>query len=146
VPTTDDWLDQQVDRALARQRSQVDTAKVIAVFTTGIAGTLVATSLQVGDKPHLLDHVGVWLLLATALAVVVVVFVDRLSEADHAAIIQTARFNRWDDEHLLRELRIESMTAVRVNGGVVTLVRAATCIQVILAIATGVIATVSLLL
>lgn len=65
--TPEEWLEVQADRALARQRAQADTAKLLATFAAGVAGALVATALQVG-APEGLDWASAWLLLMTSWA------------------------------------------------------------------------------
>jgi hypothetical protein len=54
-----DWLGSQADRDLARQRAQVDTAKLLATFSAAVAVTLVATALQVGQSVSSWDKLAV---------------------------------------------------------------------------------------
>ncbi|MFF5079198.1 hypothetical protein ACFY36_19240 [Actinoplanes sp. NPDC000266] len=142
--TPEEWLEVQADRALARQRAQVDTAKLLATFAAGIAGALVATALQVGE-PEGLDWAAAWLLLVTFVAVLGVIAVDRLAEADHDQILNVRAIRNWDQDKMLEELRVAALTAVYSNGGVVRMVRSVLALQLLLSVATGIVAATSLL-
>jgi hypothetical protein len=142
--TPEEWLEIQSDRALARQRAQVDTAKLLATFAAGIAGALVATALQVG-RPNGLDWAASWLLLVTFVAVLAVIAVDRLAEADHDQILNMRMVRNWTQDQLLLELRAAALTAVYANNEVVRIVRTALAVQLLLSVTTGIVATTSLL-
>jgi hypothetical protein len=142
--TPEEWLEIQSDRALARQRAQVDTAKLLATFAAGIAGALVATALQVG-RPNGLDWAASWLLLVTFVAVLAVIAVDRLAEADHDQILNMRMVRNWTQDQLLLELRAAALTAVYANNEVVRTVRTVLTAQLLLSVTTGIVATTSLL-
>jgi hypothetical protein len=142
--TPEEWLEIQSDRALARQRAQVDTAKLLATFAAGIAGALVATALQVG-RPNGLDWAASWLLLVTFVAVLAVIAVDRLAEADHDQILNMRMVRNWTQDQLLLELRAAALTAVYANNEVVRTVRTVLTVQLLLSVTTGIVATTSLL-
>jgi hypothetical protein len=113
--TSGEWIERQADRSFARQRAQVDTAKLLATFAAGVAAALVATALQVG-RPSYLDKVSLWLFAACSFAVIMVVLCDRLTEADHTQTCVVAATNGWDDNRLVGELRILHVAAVRNNS------------------------------
>lgn len=139
-----DWLEGQADRSLARQRAQIDTAKLLATFVAGIAAALVATALQVG-VPTILDTVSVYLLFASVIATIGVVVVDRLVEPNHLLVLEKAVVNGWSDEKQLQELRVAAQAAVFANEGVVRIVRWMLAIQVLLSALTGFLSVMSLL-
>ncbi|SNY65337.1 hypothetical protein SAMN05421748_12829 [Paractinoplanes atraurantiacus] len=142
--TAEEWLEGQADRALARQRAQVDTAKLLATFAAGIAGALVATALQVG-VPEGLDWAAAWLLLVTFAGVLGVIAVDRVAEADHDKVLGLQVLRGWSQEDLLVELRVAELKAVYSNDEVVRLVRSVLAVELLLALATGIVAATSLL-
>lgn len=144
VEDVSDWLEQRAYRAFERQRAQVDTAKLIATFSAGIAGTLVATALQVKD-PSTLDVVAVWLLAATVVFSIAVILLDRLIEADHAHVLEMSEVHGWTKTEVRSRLREATLSTVKANGAVVTVVRCALAIQVAVAVVTGAVAAASLL-
>ncbi len=129
--TVPEWLERQADRTLIRQRSQVDTAKLVATFAAGVAATLVATALQVGS-PSAWDIAAVSLLGATVAATVIVISFDRLTEANHPAILQLKQIHNWSEERLLEELQASLIAAVDANAWVLTAVKIAATVQVML--------------
>jgi hypothetical protein len=139
-----DWLDKDLEAAAARQRSRVDTAKLLATFIAGIAATLVATALQVGT-PNTLDMMSAYFLAASVVAAIFVVISDRITEADSDLLLRIAQQEKWSDQELVGKLRRASMIAAENNKGVVAQVQSALSVQVALSIITGVIAAVSLL-
>ena len=142
--TPAEWLENQADRSFARQRAEVDTAKLLATFSAGVAATLVATSLQVGE-PNGLDLAGTIFLASAVLAVIVVIVLDRVAEADQGKVLELSQVNRWTQAQVLKELRKSTLTAAYSNAEVVLNVRRALMVQVILSCVAGVIACVSLL-
>jgi hypothetical protein len=142
--TSSEWLDGQADRISARHRAQVETAKLIATFSTAIAATLTATALQVGT-PSGWDRVAVVLLFVTALLTVAVVIADRLAEPDHTHVLEEATHRDWDDAALLTELQVAGLAATSVNRQVVNSVRVVTICNLVAALLTSVFAVVSLL-
>jgi hypothetical protein len=142
--TPAEWLENQADRSFARQRAEVDTAKLLATFAAGVAATLVATSLQVGE-PSGLDLTGTIFLAAAVLAVVCVIALDRIAEADQGKILELSQINKWTQAQVLRELRKSTVVAAYSNAEVVLSVRRALIVQVILSCVAGTIACVSLL-
>lgn len=119
VTAKGEWLEVQADRAAARQRSQVDTAKVLVTFSAGIAATLVATALQVGDPSKRDIAAAVVLGLSMAL-VMAVLKKDRLTEADQDSILSQGAALTWSDARLVGELRAAQLAAVRSNESTVT--------------------------
>jgi hypothetical protein len=139
-----EWLDGHADRTFARQRAQVDTGKLVATFSSAVVATVVATALQVGS-PSGWDKVAVALLALSFGAALIVILLDRLTEANESAIVQVARIQSWPDARLLQELRIGTLTAGIANEGVVRSVRVAVVAQVTTSLFGGAAAIVSLL-
>ncbi|GIF45082.1 hypothetical protein Axi01nite_93930 [Actinoplanes xinjiangensis] len=142
--TPAEWLESQADRTFARQRAEVDTAKLVATFSTGVTTTLVATSLQVGE-PNGWDLTGVILLAAAVLAVFYLILLDRITESDQNQLLEISKLNGWTDAQLVNELRTSMLKATYVNTGVVTNVRRALVGQVFLSLMAGIFACISLL-
>jgi hypothetical protein len=137
------WLEQQADRAASRQRSQVDTAKLLATFATGLAATLVATALQVPGSDWWEKSAVIILGVASLLSISVLI-ADRISEVDHAALLSQAHTQQWTAEELLGELRTAQIEAVSGNEGTVSLLRWLSGSSLVAAVAAGVCATVSM--
>jgi uncharacterized membrane protein YeaQ/YmgE (transglycosylase-associated protein family) len=142
--TCADWLESQADRAFARQRAQVDTAKLLGTFAAGIAATLVATALQVGT-PERLDRIAAYILVGAVVGAICVILLDRITEADHAKILELSQLKKWDEDKLMEELRVATIKAVHNNGSVVNSIRWTLSLQVASSAAAGVTATLSLL-
>ena len=132
--TLDDWLQQNSDRVQARQRAQVDTAKVLVGITLAVAATLVATALQVGDTPRGWDYTACFVLAASFLATVVVVGLDRLKEPNRHLAQDKAQRGKWADERLLEHLREQALDAEDENATVVRAVHVATGVQVLVSV------------
>lgn len=133
----------QSDRVAARQRSQVETAKLVATFLTGVAATLCASALQVkGTRPLEVESL-ICLALAAALTIAVILC-DRLREAPHKDILVRAGQLAWSQPETLRQLRTAVTDAVNANQRVVTLVQWVTRIQVLVALTSGTLATLSM--
>jgi hypothetical protein len=145
VATSEDWLEGQAERIMARQRSRADTAKLVATFAAGIAATLVASALQTAVTPSTLTWVTAWALAATVLLTAAVVLLDRLEEPDHAKVLQLAALGHWNDAHLLFELRAAALEAARLNERTIGRIAAFLWLQLIVAVFTGVTAAYSML-
>lgn len=139
-----EWLDGQADRTSARQRAQVDTGKLVATFSAAIVATIVATALQVGH-PSTWDRVAAVLLALSFAVALVVILLDRLTEADQSAIVQIARTQNWPDAKTLTELRVATLTENIANEGVVRSVRLAVAVQVTTSLFGGAAGIISLL-
>jgi hypothetical protein len=139
-----EWLENHADRLSARQRAQADVAKLVVTFTTGVAATLVGTALQVSPTTKL-DRAATWVLAAAVILTLIVLFLDRVREADHEALFTEARLRGWDDARLLMELRFAVVAAAQFNLRWLVFVRAAVAAQVSVAIVAGMLAGISLL-
>lgn len=137
------WLEQHADRIAARQRSQVDTAKLVTTFATGIAASLVAAAIQVQGTSRA-EGWSVWGLAAASLLAILGAFADRLMEAAHDAVIERSKIEEWDDELLVRKLRVATLAAVRHNEAIVLWVRCLAVGQILVAAASGGLAAWSL--
>ena len=139
-----EWLEAQADRVTARQRAQVDTAKLVATFAAGVAATLVATALQVGTPPTSHDLVATLGLGLVLFLTIAVVLADRITECDHEAVTNASLMHGWDQNRLIAELRTALLVAVTVNAGVVRWVQWALVPQLLLSMATTTLAAWSL--
>jgi hypothetical protein len=142
------WMQDQSDRALTRQRATADNAKLVATFIAAVAATLVATALQVGESARKLDIASVVALAFGVIVTLAVIGADTICEADHQAILSASVSGgqRWTDEHLLRELRSQSVAAAEGNEAVVRRIRLWLALQVLLALIAGGLAVASLVL
>ena len=138
------WVEANADRVQARQKAQADAAKLIATFIVAVAASLVAAQLQ-EKTSAVFDRWSVILLAVSTVLAVMVVLLDRLSEADHLEILEEARLLGWDNETLLGELRLNSVAAARDNEKVLREVRIALLVQFVCAIAGGAVAVAGLL-
>ena len=139
-----EWVDPQADRVLDRQRGQVDSAKVVAVFAAGTAGAIVASALQTGT-PNDLDRNSVIALAGAAILTLIVVFLDRVREADHEWLSTQASVFVWTPDQFVIALQAHTLSAITDNEKVVSLVRHALLVQILVASAAGLFATLSLL-
>jgi len=145
MPTVSEWLEGHADRVAANQRAQAETVKLLATFSAVFAATIVATGLQVGP-PTRLDLVAAILLLISVAATVAVVLLDRITDVNPGSVLQEATVAGWDDTELVRELRLWRLAAVENNAQVITLLRRALAIQILLSVASATVAAVSLLI
>ena len=135
--TTQDWLDTQVDRVSDRQRARADTAKLVATFAAGVAGSLVASALQTGATASSWDWTSAWALAITIVLTVAVVLLDRLTEADHRTILTNAQAAGLDADATLAQLRLAAMTSTKANESVIKAIGVALWLQLISAVFTG---------
>ena len=142
--TIEEWLEADADRAMSRQRAQADAAKLVATFVVGIVATLVATSFQVGS-PLSDNRWEAVLLAASVILTAMVVFLDRISEADRNAILAEAQVRHWDKQELLTELRMNLIAASKDNQKVLREVRICLFIQFLVAISCGLTAVIAML-
>ncbi len=131
--TSAEWLEGQTDRILSRQRAQAETAKLLATFATAVAAGLVATALQVAPSTTA-DRRALVLLFASFLLALFVVFADRLAEADHNHVLTAAKLSGSDEATTLAELRTANLTAVNYNEGVISIMRVALIVQLLLSV------------
>jgi hypothetical protein len=119
-----EWLEGQAARTLDLQRTTVENSKLMATFIAAVAATIVATALQVG-RPGWLDSLAtaglVWCLGATWR----VIEADRLTVADHDAIMTSGTAQGLGADDMLHDLRQGTIAAVNNNETVVKNVRSA---------------------
>jgi len=139
-----DWLETQADRELARQRAQVDTAKLLATLAVGVAATLVATALQVGRAASAWDKVAVGMLGGAFGAVILVVLADRISQVNHLNVVSQSVIEGWSQTQLATKLQALTIAAVDSNEAPVRAVRRLAVIQVLISAASAGAAIVSL--
>jgi len=142
--TLGDWLQQNSDRVLARQRAQVDTAKILVSITLAVAATIVATALQVRATAEL-TLAACWILAAGFVATVPVVMLDRLKEPDRLYAQDRAHRGKWSDDQLLDVLHGLALDAEKENNSVVRIVQVATAVQVTVSLVCGVFAVIAVL-
>ena len=141
----DSWLQQNSDRVQVRQRAHVDTAKVLVSITLAVAATLVATALQVGDAPRGWDYIAAWVLLASFIVTVLVVFLDRLKEPNRHKAQDRAQRGKWPPDKLLSYLQEQALDTEDENHKVVTHVHVASAAQVLVSLLACAAAGMSLL-
>jgi hypothetical protein len=141
----DEWLQQNSDRVLARQRAHVDTAKVLVSITLAVAATMVATALQV-EPVKGMDVAAGGVLAGSFVATVGVILLDRLKEPNRHLAQDKAQRGKWSDEQLLGYLREQALDTEDENRVVVYHVHIATAAQILSSSAAGVIAALSLLM
>lgn len=139
-----EWREKDLDRRSARQRTQIETAKLLATFAVSASAAIVASALQAG-KSTTWNLAAIILLGIAFLAVVGVIFLDRTTQVDQEQLVIEGQIKQWSDERLLQELRVEFLASVNNNESVVNSVQRTTQIQVIISILSAVSATISLL-
>lgn len=139
-----EWRVRQTEQALDRQRSQVETAKLLVTFALAVGATLVATALQVG-RPTALDVWATVALAAAFLGVVAVIVLDRLKEPNPDYVDAQAAVNGWNDVQRLAALEILSVAAQGDGDDVVRIIKGAATLQVAVTVAASVLAALSLL-
>lgn len=137
------WLEQDLQRRAASQRTQVEAAKLLATLGVATAAAFVASALQVG-RIETDDVIATWLIGGAFLAVVIVVLLDRSTIVDHQALINEMALGNFDEEQRLTSLRKDAMISVLNNDEVVRQVRFAAGLTLLLAAASAVFAIVSL--
>lgn len=137
------WLEQDLQRRSAGQRTQVEAAKLLATVGVATAAVFVASALQVGrNKTD--DVTAAWLIGCAFLAVVMVVLLDRSTVVDHQALLNEVALGNFDEEQRLTSLRKDAMISVLNNDAVVRQVRFAAGLALLLAAASAVFAINSL--
>jgi hypothetical protein len=139
------WLEADADRSMNRQRAQTDSAKLVATFVVGVVGVIVAASLQLTAPPVAHRQLTAWLLATSVALTVLVIILDRISEADHEGIITEARIRNWGEDRLLQELRLNTITASKDNQKVLHEVWIGLLVQFAAATSCGAIATIGML-
>lgn len=139
-----EWRERDLERRTARQRTQIETAKLLATLAVSAAAAIVASALQAGrSKPWTLLSV---IILAVAfLAVVLIIMLDRMTQVNQDHIVAEAQVRGWNEDRMLQELQLAFVVSVYNNEEIVRSVRLATQLQVALSIASAVGATISLL-
>jgi hypothetical protein len=96
--SVEEWRDQHAARELARQTSQLETAKLLVTFTAGISATLVATALQVGEHAINADRWACAILAASFAFAVATIGLDRSKSPNHAKASLRREQNGWTEE------------------------------------------------
>jgi hypothetical protein len=143
VADISEWLEEHADRVSGRQRAQVETAKLLTTFATGVAAALCAAAIQVAGSSAL-ENWSLILLASAAGLTVMTVLTDRLTEAPHKELLSQAHTQGWTNDQLLRELRTAQIDSVETNQGVVQIVRFVALVQVASAAGAGLLATLAL--
>src|SRR4051812_26816620 len=82
APEVRAWMSQNLDQRISRQRSQADTAKLVSTFTLALAGTLLATALQVEKTSQALNLAGSIFLGIAFILTLLVVWLAQVVEPD----------------------------------------------------------------
>jgi hypothetical protein len=139
-----EWLDAERYQAFAGQRSRIETAKLLATFSAGMAAAVVATALQVGD-PNVLDGIAVVFLSLAFAGAIAAILLDRTKDVDVDAVVRDAHVGGWTHIQLINALRQASYTALTYNRSVVNSTRLSALYAASAAFASGALATLSLL-
>lgn len=142
--SVDEWSDQTWDRAFARQAAQADNVKLLATFALALAGTMVATALQVMPQGRL-DLAAAIVLGGAFLLTVAVILLDRLKWPSRRKALQRQTDNGWTDPQLLAYIRIATRDAQEENDALIRRLQRVAEYQLILSGAAGVLAVISLL-
>ena len=140
----DHWLEQHAERVTAKQRSQVDTSKLLVSITLAVAATMVATALQV-DPVKWSDYVACAVLALSFGASVTVVMLDVVKEPNRHLARDHANAGKWSPEAellILRKMALDSEVETR-RG--IRIVQRVTELQVLLSATASLFAAVSLL-
>lgn len=139
-----DWILQNAEQVVARQQSQVETAKILVGLTLGASVTLVATCLQVGSVSAL-DFISAILAVLTVLASVATIYFDRLREPDRTYVEGIADENGWTAAATLVLMRQIARATEELNEELLKPVILCAQIQVVLALSAITFALASLL-
>jgi hypothetical protein len=139
-----DWLEKDLERRSATQRTQIEAAKLLATLAVATAAAFIASALQSGHS-RTQDVVAVCLIAAAFAAVIAVVLLDRSTVVDHEAMIVGAMLGNFDGEKELKELEQASIVSVLNNDTIVGQVKAATGVTLLLAATAAAFAVASLL-
>lgn len=74
----------------------------------------------------------------------IVILLDRISEVDHRAVIDEGLSKGWQEDLLVDELQVQAIASSRDNQKIVYEVRSAVVIQLVIAAASGIVATIGL--
>ncbi len=139
-----DWLEKDLERRSAAQRTQIEAAKLVATLAVATAAAFIASALQSGhDRTQ--NVVAVCLIAAAFAAVIAVVLLDRSTVVDHQAKIVGAMLGNFNSEQELKELEQATIVSVLNNDAIVRQVKTATYVALLLAAAAAAFAVVSLL-
>ena len=139
-----DWLEKDLERRSAIQRTQIEAAKLVATLAVATAAAFIASALQSGHS-RTQDVVAVCLIAAAFAAVIAVVLLDRSTVVDHEAMIVGAMLGNFDGEKELKELEQATIVSILNNDAIVRQVKAATGIVLLLAATSAAFAVASLL-
>lgn len=133
------------DRRASRQQRQVESAKLVTTFSASVAAAIVAAALQTGPDSTSLDILAAVFLSTAFLAVLIVIILDRTTEVKQEDLVHDYRLAGFTDEQIATELVIQTHASIRNNDSIVTQVKIASIIQVLLAGVAGLLAALSLL-
>jgi hypothetical protein len=138
------WQQRDLDRQAARQRNQVDTAKLLVTFSVGAAAAVAASALQVG-RSGFWDVTCISLLGWAFVLALVVVLLDRTTAVDRDSLFAEARQRGWNDDTLLLELTMAESASAANNEHVAAAVKRVSLMQVVFALLSAVSGSISLL-
>lgn len=138
------WLEKDLERRSAIQRTQIEAAKLVATLAVATAAAFIANALQSGHS-RTQNVAAVCLIAAAFVAVIAVVLLDRSTVVDHQAMIVGAMLGNYNGEKELKELEQATIVSVLNNDAIVRQVKAATGVALLLAAAAAAFAVASLL-
>lgn len=142
--TPSEWLQADAADRSARVHRAADVTKVLAVLVVATAAVPVAAALASPDASGA-RRLAAGLLAGAAALGLLVVLMDRRVAVDVPAVVERARLYRWDDAQVAGELGVLRQAALDVNESVVTAAAWVLGAEVLVALAAGVAAAVSLL-
>lgn len=137
------WLEEDLQRRSAMQRTQVEAAKLLSTLGVATAAVFVGSALQVG-RNRSEDVTAAWLIACAFVSVVLVILLDRSTIADHKTLLYEAGLGNFDEQQGLTRLRKDAMISVLNNDAVVRQVRIVAALTLLLAVASAAFAISSL--
>lgn len=138
------WLEKDLERRSASQRTQVEAAKLVSTLAVATAAAFVASALQSGhSRPQ--EITAVCLIAAAFGAVVAVILLDRSTVVNHERVIVEAALGNFDGGKELRKLQQDTIISVLNNDAIVRQVKSATTVALLMAAAAAGFAIASLL-
>ena len=139
-----DWLEKDLERRSATQRTQVEAAKLVSTLALATAAAFVAGALQSGHSKTQ-NVVAVCVIAAAFASVLAVVLLDRSTVVNHEAVLVRAALGNFDGEKEMEKLELDTIISVLNNDTIVGQVKAATGVALLMAATSAAFAVASLL-
>lgn len=143
--SVEEWNDQNTDRVIARQTSQLETSKLLVTFIAAITTTLVSTALLLGEHANSTDRWACLMLGANILLTIGAIGVDRSVTANPSSAMSQWANGTWTEADTLKYLREMTEQTVGYNKDIVRFVWEIAILQGVSALGAGLLAVFSLL-